>query len=180
MSAGIWCQEMPQICNDSGCQYGNYVSCVPVGMDNDVPTDGYNCSFETLLSEPFCAVMEGVAYRENIEAEPLCAALEGVAYREKIEALSGYFDPRDCGEWCDGDVPDVVEGYYDTLWPDVAEGRFVFPRTDFGVGTETVVAVSALFGVDSVDLSISNCRTCQVTRGALVGAQRRISTTGLC
>ena len=60
-----------------------------------------------------------------------------------------------CEEWCDGDVPDVVEGYYDTLRPDVAKGRVVFPRTDFGACTETVVATSALFGVDSVDLSIS-------------------------
>ena len=67
VSAGIWCQEMPEIRNDSGCQYDNYVSCVPVGMDYDVSADGYNCSFETLLSEPLCAVMDGVAYRE-IEA----------------------------------------------------------------------------------------------------------------
>ena len=79
--------------NDSGCQYVGYVSCVPVGMDYDVPAEGYSCTFETLLSGPLCAVMDGVAYRE------------------KIEALSGYFDPRDCGEWCDDDVPDVVEGY---------------------------------------------------------------------
>ena len=50
-------------------------------------------------------------------------------------------------EWCDGDVPDVVEGYYDTL-------RFFSP-TDFGVDTETVVAASTLFGADSADLSIS-------------------------
>ena len=57
---------------------------------------------------------------------------------EQIEALSGYFAPRDCGEWCDEDVTDVVEGYYDTLRPDVAEGGFVFPRPDFGVDTETV------------------------------------------
>ena len=47
----------------------------------------------------------------------------------------GYDDPQDCGEWCDDDVPDVVEGYYDTLRPDVADGGFVFPRTDLGVGT---------------------------------------------
>ena len=78
-----------------------------------------------------------------------------MVYWEKIETLSGYFDPRDCGGWCDGDVPDVVEGYYDTLQPDVVEGGFVFPRTDFGVGTETVVAASALFGADSAVLSIS-------------------------
>ena len=133
VSAGIWCQEMPQIRNDSGCQYVIYMSCVPVCMDYDVPADGYNCSFETLLSEPLCAVMDGVAYREK----------------------SGYFDPRDCGEWCDGDVPDVVEGYYDTLRPDVGEGGFVFLRTDFGVDTETVVTTSALFEADSADLSIS-------------------------
>ena len=37
----------------------------------------------------------------------------------------------------------------------VAEGRFVCPRIDFGVGTDTVVAASALFGTDSADLSIS-------------------------
>ena len=55
----------------------------------------------------------------------------------------------------DDDVPDVVEGYYDTLRPDVAEGRFVFPRPDFGVDTETVVAELALFGDDNVDLFIS-------------------------
>ena len=88
VSAGIWCQEMPQVRNDSGCQYVSYVGCITVGMDYDVPADGYNCTLETLLSEPLCAVM---------------------AYREKIEALSCYFDPRDCGECCDGDVPDVVE-----------------------------------------------------------------------
>ena len=57
------------------------MSCVPVGMDYDVPADGYSCTFETLLPRPRCAVMDGVAYREQ------------------IEALSGYFDPRDCGEW---------------------------------------------------------------------------------
>ena len=79
VSASIWCQEMPQIRNNSGCQYVCYMSCVPVGMDYDVPADGYNCTFETLLSEPLCAVMDGVAYRE------------------KIESLSGYFDPQDCG-----------------------------------------------------------------------------------
>ena len=49
---GVWCQEMPQIQNDLDCQYVDYVSCDPVGMDYAVPADGYNCSFETLLSEP--------------------------------------------------------------------------------------------------------------------------------
>ena len=58
VSAGIWCQEMPQIRNDSGCQYVSYVSCVPVFMDYDVPAGGYNCTSETLLSEQLCAVME--------------------------------------------------------------------------------------------------------------------------
>ena len=61
VSAVVCCQEMSQIRNDSGCQYVNYVSCVPVGMDCDVPADGCNCSFETLLSEPLYAVMDGVA-----------------------------------------------------------------------------------------------------------------------
>ena len=46
-------------------------------------------------------------------------------------------------------------GYYDTLRPDVAKGGVVFPRTDFEAGTETVVAASVLFRVDSADLSIS-------------------------
>ena len=69
-----------------------HVSCVPVCMNYDVPADGYSYTFETL-------------------SELLCAVMDGVAYREKIEALSGYFHPRDYGEWCDDDVPDVVEGY---------------------------------------------------------------------
>ena len=80
VSAGIWCQEMPQIRNDSGRQYVSYVSCVPVSMEYDVSADGDNCTSETLLFEPLCAVMDGVAYREQIGAR------------------SGYFGPRDCGE----------------------------------------------------------------------------------
>ena len=106
--AGICCQEMPQICNDSGRQYVSYGSCVLVSMDYDVSANGDNCTSETLLSEPLCAVMDDVAYREQ------------------IEALSGYFDPQDCEEWCDGDVPDAVERYCDTIRPDVAKGGVVF------------------------------------------------------
>ena len=68
VSAGIWCQEMHQIRKDSGRQYVSYGSCVPVGMDFDVSADGDNCTSETLLSEPLCSVMDGVAYREQIEA----------------------------------------------------------------------------------------------------------------
>ena len=33
---------------------------------------------------------------------------------------------EDYEEWCDWDDPDVVEGYYDPLRPDVEAG-FVFP-----------------------------------------------------
>ena len=32
---------------------------------------------------------------------------------------------RNCREWCNGNVADLVEGYYDTLRPHVAEGGFV-------------------------------------------------------
>ena len=56
---------MPQIRNDSGRQYVGYVGCVPVGMDYDVPADGYSCTCET-LSVPLCAAMDGVAYREKM------------------------------------------------------------------------------------------------------------------
>ena len=68
VSPGVWCQEMPQIRNDSNYQYVNYVSCDPVGMDYAVPADGYTCSFETLLSEPLYAITDDMTYQEKIEA----------------------------------------------------------------------------------------------------------------
>ena len=61
VSTCIWCPVMPQIRNDSGCQYVDYVSCVPVSMDYDISTNGDNCTSETVLSAPLCAVMDGVA-----------------------------------------------------------------------------------------------------------------------
>ena len=51
VSPGVWCPEMPQIQNDSDCQYVDY--------------DGYTCSFETLLSEPLCAVMDDMTYQKR-------------------------------------------------------------------------------------------------------------------
>ena len=59
---GVWYQEMPQLQNYSDYQYVNYVSCDPVGMDYAVPADGYTCSFETLLSEPLCAITDDMTY----------------------------------------------------------------------------------------------------------------------
>ena len=44
VSPGVWRQEMPQIQIDSYFQYVNYVTCDPVGMDYDVPVDGFTCS----------------------------------------------------------------------------------------------------------------------------------------
>ena len=44
------------------------MSCDPVGMDYAVPADGYTCSFETLLSEPLCAITDDMTYQEKIEA----------------------------------------------------------------------------------------------------------------
>ena len=85
------------------------------------------------LSEPLCAIMDDMTYQEKIEA------LSGTIYDydDVIGNQPGYFDydgPQDYEEWCDGNDPDVVEGYYDPFRPDV-EGGFVFPMTDFGVGT---------------------------------------------
>ena len=59
VSAGAWCQEMPQIRNDSGCQYVGYMSCVPVSMDYDVPTDGHSlrsCCLATLCCYGWCGL----------------------------------------------------------------------------------------------------------------------------
>ena len=100
VSPGVWYQEMPQLQNYSDYQYVNYVSCDPVGMDYAVPADGYTCSFETLLSEPLCAITDDMTYFD-------------------------YDDPQDYEEWCDWDDPDVVEGYCDPFRPDV-EGGIVF------------------------------------------------------
>ena len=49
-----------------------------------------------------------------------------------IPGYYGYDDPRDCGEWCDGDVPDVVEGYYDTLRLDLQRAGLFFPGLTSG------------------------------------------------
>ena len=99
---------MPQIQNDTDCQYVNYVSCDPVGMDYAVPADGHTCSFETSLSEPLCAITDDMTYQEKIEA------LSGIIYDydDVIENQPGYFDyddPWDYEEWCDRDDLDVVE-----------------------------------------------------------------------
>ena len=152
-SSGVWCQEMPQTQNDLVCQYVNCVSCDPVGIDYAVPADGYTGSFETLLFGPLCPVRDDVTYYEKIEA------LGGASYDYfgAVDNETDYFDyddPRDYEEWCDWNDPDVAEGYYDPFRPNV-EGGFVFPRTAFGVDTETVVAASVLCGAEGVDLPIS-------------------------
>ena len=80
--AGVWCQHMPQIQNDTDCQYVNYVSCDPVGMDYAVPADGHTCSFETSLSEPLCAITDDMTYQEKIEVvavDVTPSAVAGVA-----------------------------------------------------------------------------------------------------
>ena len=145
-----WCQEMPHTHNDLDCQYVNYVSCGLVGMDYAVPTDGYTGSFKTLLSGPLCPVGDDMTYHLNIEA------LGGASYDydDAVDNQTGYFDyddPRDYEKWCDWNDLDVAEGYYVLFRPDV-EGGFVFPKTAFGVDTETVVATWVLCGAEGVDL----------------------------
>ena len=111
VSPDVWCQEMPQTQNDLVCQYVNYVSCDPFGMDYAVPADGYTSSFETLLSGSLCPVTDDMTYYEKIEA------LGGASYNydDPVDNLPGYCDyddPRDYEEWCDWNDPDVAEGYY--------------------------------------------------------------------
>ena len=68
VSAGVWCQGMPQTRYDLDCQYANYGGCDPVGLDYDVPADGYTGSFETLLPGPLCPVTDGMTYHEQVDA----------------------------------------------------------------------------------------------------------------
>ena len=118
VSLGVWCQEMPQIQNDTA----------------DANSPGYY----------------------------------------------GYDDPHDCEEWCDGDVPDVVEGYYDTLRSDVAEDGFVFPRPG-------QYWAQKLLHQHCLELIVRICpsRNCWTFQVILINGpgsprQSRISTTGLC
>ena len=114
----------------------------PVGMDYAVPADNYTCSFETLLSEPLCAVMDDMTCQERIEAlsgtvydyddvidnqpgsfdyDDQCDYEEWCGWNDPADATSpGYYDyddPRDYEDWCDRDDPDEGEGYDDPFWP---------------------------------------------------------------
>ena len=122
VSPGVWCQEMPQIQNDSDCHYVDHVRCVLVGMDYAVLADGYTCSFEMLLSEPLCAVTDDMTCQENIEA------LSGTVYDcdDVNDNQLGYFDyddQRDYEEWCGWNDPadDNSPGYFDHGDPHVCE-----------------------------------------------------------
>ena len=94
VSAGVWCQGIPQTRYDLDCQYVNYVGCDPIGLDYAVPADGYTGSLGMLLSGPLCPVTDGMTYHEKIEA------LVGDSYDfdDAVDHQPGYFnydDPRD-------------------------------------------------------------------------------------
>ena len=53
-SPDAWCQEMPEIRDDLGCQYVNYVSCDPYWVDRTVPEVRNDYLGGTLSSEALC------------------------------------------------------------------------------------------------------------------------------
>ena len=53
-------QEMPEIRDDSGCQY---VSCDPDWVDQTVPEGGHDYLGETLSSEPLCVFTDAMTFQ---------------------------------------------------------------------------------------------------------------------
>ena len=71
----VWCQEMPEMCDDLHCHlyYVNYVGCNPDCVDLTVLEGGDDYPVGMLSSEPFCAITDDMTNQEKIEA------LSGVA-----------------------------------------------------------------------------------------------------
>ena len=82
-----WGQEMPEICNDSNCQYINYVSCDTDNVNQTVLEGGDDYPVGMLSSEPLRNIMDDMTYQENIEA------LSGTIYDydDVIDNQLGYF-----------------------------------------------------------------------------------------
>ena len=57
-STNAWCQEMPEIRDDSVCEYVNYVDCDQDCVDRNVPEGGDDYPIRTLSSEPLCVITD--------------------------------------------------------------------------------------------------------------------------
>ena len=62
-SPDAWCQEMPEIRDNSVCQYVNCVGSDPDFVDRTVPEGGDDCPVELL-----CVITDDMTYQERIEA----------------------------------------------------------------------------------------------------------------
>ena len=104
-SPDAWCQEMPEICDNSNCQYINYVGCDPDCADRTVLEGGDYYPVGTLSSEPLCIITDDMTYQKKIEI------LSGTIY-DYDDNQPGYFDYddpydyEDRGAW---DDPGKVE-----------------------------------------------------------------------
>ena len=109
-SPNAWCQEMPEICDDSNCQYIiiNYMGCDSDCVDRTVLEGGDDYPVGTLSSAPLCVITDDMTCQEKIEA--LSGAIYD--YDDVIDNQLGYFyydDPYDYEEWCAWDDPGKVE-----------------------------------------------------------------------
>ena len=113
-----WCQEMPEICDNSNCQYINFVGCDPHCVDRTVLEGGEKEKIEA---------MSGTIYD----------------YDDVIDNQPGYFDyddPCDYGEWCAWDVPGEGGTCSDPYQSDLTDGETVFSRVWSGVRSDGAVA----------------------------------------
>ena len=97
-SPNAWCQELPEIRDDSVCEYITYVVCDLDCVDRTVPEGGDDYPDGTLSSEPLCVITDDMTYQEKIEA------LSGTIYdyddvSDNRPVYFDYDDPRDYEEW---------------------------------------------------------------------------------